>query len=292
MKGYKYKMSRIFKISLILATFGREEQIKSFFDSLIIQTYSLLNIQVILVDQNDRLDLSPIVNQYKDKLWIEHIKTTRKGLSYNRNIGLNYAKGEIIAFPDDDCEYLVDTIAEIEKAFEEFNNCDLVLGKIVDKSLNDSMKSWPKTVQMVNRYNFIRKCSSITMFFRNNSDYILEFNEKLGSGEQFGSCEDADIIYRYLKNDKGAIYTPNIKVYHPHSLLFHLDSRKTYSYGLGFGAFCRINGDLYTYFLLIGSIAFHFIYLVYSLVTFNFHMAKKRFLTIISRIQGFFLLSQ
>ena len=41
-------------------------------------------------------------------------------------------------------------------------------------------------------------------------EYILNFDENLGVGARFGSCEDADLIYKIL--EKG-IYTPKIELW-------------------------------------------------------------------------------
>ena len=89
-------------ISLITATYGRTEEVRTF-----IRFYparqSYKDFEFILVDQNPHFILREMVAEYASRLTIQYIRSEAKGLSLNRNIGLDYSRGEIVAFPDDDC---------------------------------------------------------------------------------------------------------------------------------------------------------------------------------------------
>ena len=54
------------KVSLILATLGRIEDVRIFFESLVNQTYN--NVEVIVVDQNVEDVLDDIVEKYSKKI--------------------------------------------------------------------------------------------------------------------------------------------------------------------------------------------------------------------------------
>ncbi|HBF4089696.1 TPA: glycosyltransferase family 2 protein, partial [Clostridioides difficile] len=86
-------------ISLIMPTLNRYDDIYLLMDSLENQTYK--NFELIVVDQNDNSKVKEIVDKYIDKLDIKYIKSSKKGLSYNRNVGIDNAVGQIIGFPDD-----------------------------------------------------------------------------------------------------------------------------------------------------------------------------------------------
>ena len=87
--------------------------------------------------------MEEIISEYTH-LNIIHVKSNTKGLSYNRNIGLEYAEGEYIAYPDDDCEYYPNTLKEVEEAFQKNPESNLILGRIIDKSGNDVIRKWSK----------------------------------------------------------------------------------------------------------------------------------------------------
>lgn len=71
-------------ISLIMPTLNRYDDIYLLMDSLENQTYK--NFELIVVDQNDNSKVKEIVDKYIDKLDIKYIKSSKKGLSYNRNV--------------------------------------------------------------------------------------------------------------------------------------------------------------------------------------------------------------
>ena len=91
------------RFSLIMATLGRFDEIRIFLDSIDLQNYT--DFELIIVDQNEENILGDIILPYKKKFYINHIRIKEKGLSLARNVGIKYAKGDIIAFPDDDCIY-------------------------------------------------------------------------------------------------------------------------------------------------------------------------------------------
>ena len=274
------------RFSLIMATYGREKEVDSFLRSIEESKYDLKHIEIIIVDQNDKINLSEIIDKYKNKLDIIHIKSEKKGLSINRNIGVERATGDIIAFPDDDCEYLYETLGDVDEYFKE-NNCDIVMGRIIERDGSDSLREWPKKFIKIDTRNFYTKCSSVTMFIKKENCKI-KFNPKLGAGQYFGSCEDADIIYKNIKGKNYIIYNPNIKIYHPHyESEKNMDEEKVYKYGLGFGAFVKSNLDINMIILFVKAEVYHIIRAIIHLCTFNMEDSKKRFMAFKSRIQGF-----
>ena len=91
------------RFSLILCTVNRVEVVREYFESLARQV-DAPPFEVILIDQNPDERLMPIVADFQDRFPIRRY-TAKPGLSRARNLGLGYAEGEIIAFPDDDCTY-------------------------------------------------------------------------------------------------------------------------------------------------------------------------------------------
>lgn len=275
------------KFSLIVATYGREKEVEYFLKSIENSKYDLEKVEVIIVDQNETIDLTLIVGKYSNKFKINHIKSQKRGLSLNRNIGLKVATGDIIAFPDDDCEYLEDTLHIVNEIFSSHKEIKLLMGRIVERDGSDSLRTWSKEISDVNKRNFYKKCSSITMFFNKNSSE-LKFNEKLGAGQYFGACEDSDIIYKTLKNNEKAIYRPELRIYHPHyNSKTNMDISKIGSYGLGFGGFIKSNFDFYLFILFIKAEIFHLLKTLVYFLTFKGEDSKKSKEAFTKRISGF-----
>ena len=67
-------------------------------------------------------DVFEIVKNYEEDFKIKYVRSDEKGLSLNRNRGLVLMEGEIVGFPDDDCEYQPDTLEKVVAFFERKKN--------------------------------------------------------------------------------------------------------------------------------------------------------------------------
>lgn len=125
-------------VSAIITTYKRPVEIVfRAVESILNQTYS--NIEIILVDDSpetysERAVLRDKITKYGDK--VNYIQNEHNiGACASRNVGLNMAKGEYIAFLDDDDEWLPE---KIERQVNKFDDPDIGLvycGRIV---INDS----------------------------------------------------------------------------------------------------------------------------------------------------------
>lgn len=274
------------KFSLIMATIGRVDEVNIFLHKLLEQDYPLDKIEVIIVDQNETPILENIILKFKENINIKHIKSSQIGLSRNRNIGIKAASGEILSFPDDDCYYYDNTLSSVAKILFDNNSPDMLLGRIYDRINHTSViRSWPVGSLSVKKINFFSLYSSITIFTKNLS---VLFDERLGSGLKYGSYEDADYIYESLERKMKIIYISSVEVMHPPLNLASMSPLKIYSYGLGFGAFCRKRVSTTIFALFMSAILFHSMHLFLEIIKFNQSRIKKRFIAIQSRIIGFF----
>ena len=249
----------MYKYSLIIATLGRKKELLELIESIKNSDYETNNLEIIIVDQNEKGFLDKELSKFEN-LNIKHIHSDIKGLSYNRNIGLSYASGDIICFPDDDCKFYENTLNEVSNILLS-SNIDFCMGQIYDRETKkDVIKKWSKKEFKVNRFNSYFINSSITMFIK--KEYILNFDENLGVGARFGSCEDADLIYRILENKAKGIYTPKIELWHPEPNYQEISLEKVKNYASGFGYFVRKNTDVIKVlllFLLVGKKTIQFI---------------------------------
>lgn len=196
-----------------------------------------------------------IINGKKiDNPFIIYEKSNDLGLSLNRNFGLQFATGDIIGFPDDDCTYYPDTLENILNCFLDvkFKNNDAVLGQIFDNHTHQPIiKSWPQKNTKVTIFNFYKLSSSITLFCKKNK---MKFNESMGAGTKFGSCEDTDYIYNMLVLKKKLIYCPSVKVWHPEINYNEASLKRVESYASGLGYFIANEINFLKVGLLLGCI--------------------------------------
>ena len=108
------------KISLVMPTINVTTELDLFLKSLKAQTYK--DFELIVVDQNEGNEVFEIVKDYEEEFKIKYVRSDEKGLSLNRNRGLILMKGEVVGFPDDDCEYRPDTLEKVAEFFERKKN--------------------------------------------------------------------------------------------------------------------------------------------------------------------------
>lgn len=220
------------KFSLIMATYGRSSEIENFLISLKNQTYK--NFELIVIDQNEDDKAYKVIKEFLNEFKIIYFKVNFKGLSKARNYGLNYASGQIIAFPDDDCEYPSNLLENVKNFFEN-NDFEIFCVLAIDKfKSKESLGRWFKKSKKINIINFMRVCPSPCLFIRTKEK--LEFDENFGINSKFYSSEEMDLVFRLLKKGYKGYFERKIFIYHP----YKEDSKeRAYYYGIGMGAFFR-----------------------------------------------------
>jgi glycosyltransferase involved in cell wall biosynthesis len=259
------------KLSLILATYGRLQEVFDFCESLNLQTCDLSGVELVIVDQNDNDELRNGIINIRHKYKIIYIKSTVKGLSFARNLGIDVAKGQVIGYPDDDCIYYSNTLEEVIRAFDLNSGKKLILGRIFDReSGRNIIKNWPVINRTVKFTNYFRFCNSVTLFHTRDSKF--HFDNSMGAGQYFGSCEDVDFIYRWLENKNKAEYIHSIDVWHPEFRHNEVSLKKVRSYARGFGFFVRkkhvVSWPKYMHLVLL---------IFYKIIQFIINLHKKRF---------------
>lgn len=226
--------------SLIVATYGREEELKTLFKSLVTQEYG--DFEVIVVDQNKDCRLDDIIKQYSQVLDIVHHKSDQLGLSYNRNIGLKIAKGSYVAFPDDDCSYPPSLLKKVSYKFQN-NDINFLTFRCEDEDSNRPLlRTFPKSNKKLSVGNVMRMGMSISIFTErailNESTY---FNESIGSGCEYGSGEESDFLMKLIECGHKGYYYSDIIVNHPYPSLSVTKETlsRTKKYALGHGKVIR-----------------------------------------------------
>lgn len=224
-----------YKMSLIVATLNRKEELELFLKSLEEQLYQ--NFELIIVDQNNNDLLRDLIETYEKKFIIKHIKITTRGLSQARNIGLKHVEGEIVAFPDDDCLYCEDTLLNVNQFFNKHAQSAISV-KVLNTLSNDQVGYFDNEQIPLDMDNIMKKTCSISLFVKREVvESIVGFDEELGvgSGTIYGSGEDTDFAIRVLKESKDFMYVPSVQVKHPYPNISYsnMDYIKVYNYALG-----------------------------------------------------------
>ena len=275
----------MFDISLIIPTYGRDKELERLLCSLTKQTYPLNKIEIIIVDQNDSIDLSPIINSYKATLNIVHKKINEKGSARAKNIGINLSKASLITFPDDDCTFYEDTIASAISFFEKNPSVDVVYGRVYDRETKTNvMRQWlDKTIQL-NIYNFHLNYSAITCFSKRKDIF---YDTDFGTGAFYPSGDELGYIISAI-NRYNVFYTNTIDVWHPQLNLSVMPLNKIYNYAVGYGAILKKNASFPITFLFCKSSLYQAFLTVKYALLFDKTNAGKHYAALKGRLTGFF----
>lgn len=118
-------------VSVIIPTYKRKETLKIALESIMKQTYK--NLEIIVVDDNGtdsvyRKSVEIIMEEYKGNSQIKYIKNEKNmGGAAARNVGIEAAKGEYLAFLDDDDTYYPEKIEKQVAMFEKSQDEQLAL---------------------------------------------------------------------------------------------------------------------------------------------------------------------
>ncbi|WRR79273.1 glycosyltransferase family 2 protein [Escherichia coli] len=134
-----------FKVSVIIPTYGRPDNLKRAIDSVIEQTYK--NIEIIVIDDNGinskkGHETSTLVRHYPHIIYIKLEKNSGGGMA--RNKGIERASGDYITFLDDDDYYYPEKIQKqlkfmIENSYD-ISLCDMEIANPLSKKFKHRKK--------------------------------------------------------------------------------------------------------------------------------------------------------
>ena len=189
-------------VSVVVATYRREETLRMALESLATQTYPW--IEVVLVDDNAeeswQKKVSHIVQDFATQfpdIPLRHIvNTTNQGSANTRNIGIQAAVGEYVTFLDDDDLYLPEKITHQVQGMGEadYSLTDLLLysesGRLVERRSRDYISaSDPES--LLRCHLMYHMTGTDTMMFRR--EYLLEIGgfPPIDVGDEFYLMKEA-----------------------------------------------------------------------------------------------------
>ncbi|MGD0152187.1 MAG: glycosyltransferase [Thermacetogeniaceae bacterium] len=227
------------KFSLILCTINRYDELNNFLFSLNTQIYN--NFELIIVDQNSDMHVKSIIAKYNyDIIYLK----SEPGLSKARNVALKYVSGDIIAFPDDDCEYPKELLKSVNDFFVKYYEYDAISGRSVDARGRTSVSHFDIAPGIITIDNVFKRANSITIFLKNK---LVEstgyFDEQLGLGAKspFLASEEIDYLIRAIKYGYKIYFDPSIIIFHnePVKEYSEIIILRGYFYGAGYGRVAR-----------------------------------------------------
>lgn len=258
------------RFSIIIATLNRTDELFIMLDSLKNQRFK--DFETIVVDQNKNNILGDLTKKYNG-LDLKHIKIPAKGASNARNNGIKIARGNILTFPDDDCEYPNDFLTRVDKCFNE-NQEDGIVVNTMDKADGKAIANLSTKNVIISRSNILKTVIEAGIFIKSGISKNVLFDENLGVGAVSGYCSDEGPDYVLKLLDKGVKmkFYPNYRMFHPNPVRSYNEQTalRAFKYGMGRGYFLKKNEfGLFkiSYYLLL-----YLIGMIKGLLLFNLQM--------------------
>jgi len=215
------------KVSVIIITFLLERLncLLELLEGLEKQTYRDFEV-ITVVDENSKyynVIREKISCNQKVKLFFNK---TNKGLAYSRNLGVRYAKGDIVAFVDDDAIPYPNWVEEIVNTYKEDENIGGVAGEVIPSWENNSMMWFPKELWWIISCSYT-PISTLKQEVRNGFGTNISFKKEIVEDIGFFNTNLGKKRYKWIANEetelcirlkektgKKIILNPNAKVKH------------------------------------------------------------------------------
>lgn len=195
-------------VSVIIPTYKRPNTLDRAITSVLTQTYP--NVEVIVVDDNnpdsiDRTLTETKMARYINEPRVFYVKHEQnKNGSAARNTGARAAKGEFLAFLDDDDEFLP---KKIESQVVKLKSLSNEWGMCYNRCYSQKIGKSPREVQEKREGDLYLEALKQNLFINAGSNLLLRrevFEEIGGFNESFKRYQDVEFLLRLLRIRKMA----------------------------------------------------------------------------------------
>jgi len=288
------------KVSIIIPTKNNVNMLERCLKSIQCLDFPKDEYEVIIVDGYSTDGTVEIAKKYGCKVIFEDKGT----ISYARDCGLKYSKGEFIAFTDADCIVDKNWLNELLKEFRDENVAAVGGPNITPEDDTEFAKCVGDVLSFLSKVGarYGVEGGVVREIYHNptcNVMYRKNVLEKVGGfNHNLITVDDEELDYRIRRKGYRILYTPHAVVYHYRRRTWRSFVKMAYNYGLGRGQAVKLHRDLGKWFhfiplitilLIIMLLILSFLNNTFLFVTFlilllgtlwiatiSFHLSRKR----------------
>jgi glycosyltransferase involved in cell wall biosynthesis len=191
------------RMSAVVCTRNRGDSVRLTVSSLLRNSHP--EFEVIVIDQSTNEETAQAIESLRRDPRFRYVRSTTVGVARSRNQGLRIAHGELVAFTDDDCEVPEDWLEILEQVILAHSRVAVAFCSVRAGPHDPSRGFVPaydcRGTRIVG--SMLEKCTARGMgaglVVRRRSVLALGgFDEALGPGARFPSCEEGDLAVRAL----------------------------------------------------------------------------------------------
>ena len=279
--------------SIVIPTYNRPERLENCLKAIALLDYPCDRFEVIVVDDGSKTPLDSVVEPLKDQINLTLLRQENAGPAAARNRGAASAKGEFLAFTDDDCQPTTDWLTQFAAEFAT-NPIAMLGGKTINAlSSNPFSTASQKLIDYL--YEYYNPAKGKDAFFASNNIAMptASFRALNGFDVSFplAAAEDRDFCDRW-NQAYPMVYVPDAQINHYHKL--SLGSFWKQHFGYGRGAFCfhQIRSQRVAKDLEVEPLSFYFKLLFYPFSQVDRQpkilISSLLFLSQLANVAGFF----
>ncbi len=239
-------------ISVCINTRDRHQALTGCLKSILASKYK--DFEIIVIDQSTEKVPKHILD-FMVKNKITYVLDSGKGAGRAKNISLKLARGEIVAYTDDDCLVSPNWLGQIASFFKKNKDIAGVFGGVSAFAPKKHQGFYcPCTVGRTKAEVISSPCKHwLYLGFGNNMAFrkkalkrVGGFRDWLGPGSVGKNADDAEVALRLLTSGNRLAYEPKIVVFHNRWLTATQSIKQSFAYGSGETA-------CYGYYFFLGS---------------------------------------
>jgi glycosyltransferase involved in cell wall biosynthesis len=221
--------------SIIIPTYGRPSQLSACLQSITLLNYPHDRFEVIVVDDGSKTSPEAVVASFQDRLDVTLLAQIHSGPAAARNTGAARAKGNFLAFIDDDCAPAINWLQALAARFVTAPE-HAIAGRAIN-ALPYNLYSTASQILIDYLYDYYNADHDQPRFFTSNN-LAIRLDQFHAVGEfdpsfTLAGAEDRELCDRWLYHDYPMIYAPEVLVYHAHVLTLQTFWRQHFTYGRG-----------------------------------------------------------
>lgn len=219
-------------ISVIVPTFNRPDKLRGCLAALAKLDYPRNRFEVIVVDDGSPTLLDSVVSGFREWLNVNLIRQENSGPAKARNRGAAIARGELLAFTDDDCAPDAKWLAHLEQAHLAAPG-RMIGGKMLNGYANNVYSTASQEL-IAYLYAYHESLGQPRFFVTSNVAVPAQAFRSIGGfdvGFGLAAGEDRELCDRWLDRGGSLTFAPDAIVHHFHALDFRRFVRQHMNYG-------------------------------------------------------------
>jgi len=225
---------RVF-FSVVVPTFQRPEGLARCLEALATQELPRDRFEVVVVDDGSPNPPREIVARFASALDVRLIEQANAGPAAARNAGAAAARGELLAFTDDDCRPDPHWLRALDEMVARHPGC--AVGGRVENVFGDGLYSTASQLLIEFLYEYYNVGEGAGRFFiTSNLAFPTSAFRALGGFDTsfpLAAAEDRDVCDRWREAGHTMVYADDAVVHHAHALRLGSFCRQHFNYGRG-----------------------------------------------------------